>query len=174
MPESFSKSNTNTANTGLEEEHDQPNMFTVSDQDSTNELQPETQPQLAGRLTGTMEDLERMQETEFQLSQEVHQCIKYCLDCYQICSQTLLKCLNLGGKHAKTEHVNLLMDCAKMCSINADFMLRNSAYFPQTCGLTADICDECSDVCDRFDDDFMKECASVSRRCAESCREMTR
>ncbi len=80
----------------------------------------------------------------------------------------------MGGEHAKLEHLNLLMDCAKICSTNADFILRNSTYYPQTCGITADICDECGDTCDRFDDDFMKECANVCRRCSESCREIAR
>lgn len=155
-------------------EHETPNIFTVSDEDNNGEWRPETQPQLAGRLTGTMEDLERMQESEFQLTEEMHQCIKDCLDCYQTCSQTLLKCLKTGGKHAKAEHVNLLIDCAQICNINADFLLRDSPYYPQTCSLNADICDECSDICDRFEDTFMKECARICRRCAESCREMAR
>lgn len=155
-------------------QNDQPNLYTGTDEESNEEWPTETQPQLAGRLTGTMEDLERMQETEFQTSEEVRECIQNCVDCFRTCSQTLLRCLNMGGKHAEVEHMNLIMDCARICNTSADFMLRNSAYFPQICGLTADICDECGDVCDRFEADFMKECASVCRRCAESCREMAR
>ena len=107
-------------------------------------------------------------------SDEVRECLKDSIDCYQTCTETALRCLTLGGKHAESKHLNLLIDCAKICSTNADFMLRNSTYSPQTCGITADICDECADTCDRFEDDFMKECASMCRRCAESCREMAR
>jgi hypothetical protein len=157
-----------------EEKHDQPNIFTESNQDNPEEMPTETQSQVAGRLTGTMEELERMQESEFLMSEEVRECIQDCLDCFRTCNQTLIRCLSMGGRHAKLEHVNLLMDCTRICNNNVDFMLRNSAYYPQSCGLTADICDECADLCDRFDDDFMKECASVCRRCAESCREMAR
>jgi hypothetical protein len=154
-------------------ENDQPNIVTGTG-DENSESWQSRESQVAGRLTGTMEDLERIQETEFIMSEEVRECIQDCVDCYRTCSQTLIRCLNIGGKHAEVEHVNLIMDCAKICSATADFMLRNSLYYPQTCGLTADICDECGDVCARFEEDFMKECASVCRRCAESCREMAR
>jgi hypothetical protein len=134
----------------------------------------ENRSPIAGKMSGSMEELERAQGSEVMTSDEVRECLKDCLDCYQTCTETAIRCLAMGGKHAELEHVNLLMDCARICNTNADFMLRNSTYYPQTCGLTADICDECADTCDRFDEDFMKECASVCRRCAESCREMAK
>ena len=136
--------------------------------------QSEGQSAVAGKISGTMEDLEKIQESEYAISDEVRECVQDCLDCFRICTETMIRCLDLGGKHSESEHLNLLMDCARICNTNAEFMLRNSTYYPQLCGLTADICDECADTCDRFDDDFMKECASVCRRCAESCREMAR
>ncbi len=132
------------------------------------------QSPVAGRMSGTMEELERIQSSELMVSDEVRECLKDSLDCYQSCTETITRCLTMGGKHAEYEHLNLLMDCARICNTNADFILRNSTYYPQICGITADICDECADTCDRFEDDFMKECASVCRRCAESCREMAR
>ncbi len=146
----------------------------VTQEDIDEGWTDKNQSPLTGRMSGSMEELERMQSSEMTTSDEVQECLKDSLDCYQTCTKTTIRCLNMGGKHAESEHVNLLMDCAKICNTNADFMLRNSTYYPQTCGITADICDECGDMCDRFDDDFMKECASVCRRCAESCREMAR
>ncbi len=142
--------------------------------DEEENMQPSNKAQspMAGKLSGSMEELERLQASEE--NNEVHECLDDCIDCNKTCSETLTKCLAMGGEHAKLEHLNLLMDCAKICSINADFILRNSTYYPQTCGITADICDECADACDRFDDDFMKECANVCRRCSESCREIAR
>jgi hypothetical protein len=134
----------------------------------------QNQSPIAGHITGTMEELEEIQSSEVVTSNEVLECIKDSLDCYQSCTETAVKCLTMGGMHAEKEHLNLLMDCAKICNTNADFMLRNSTYSPQTCGITADICDECADTCDRFEEDFMKDCAHVCRRCSESCREMTK
>lgn len=127
---------------------------------------------IAGHMSGTMEDLERLQSTEMTITNEVKECIHDSLECYQSCTETRRRCLKLGGKHAEPEHINLLVDCARICSINADFMLRDSTYYPQICALAADICDECADTCERFDDSFMQECAVTCRRCAESCREM--
>lgn len=155
------------------------------DMDTMHELPSDEQPAekewgaraespIAGRIYGTMEELVRMQESEHMASDEVRRCLKDCLYCYQTCTETTVRCLTAGGKHSKPALLWLLIDCAKICSLNADFMLRNSTYYPQTCGITSDICDECAEACERFDDDFMKECASVCRRCAESCREMAR
>jgi hypothetical protein len=143
--------------------------------ENTNEIwQNDPQSAIAEKMTGTMADLERIQETEFAVSDEVKECIQDCVDCFKICNETIIRCLVMNGKHSESEHINLLMDCARICNTNSEFMMRNSMYYPQTCGLTADICDECADTCDRFEEDFMKECASVCRRCAESCREMAK
>ncbi len=150
------------------------NTRSTDEADDSDEDWIKKQSPIAGRMSGNMEDLERMQSSEVMNSEEVQECIKDSVDCYRSCTETIIRCLTMGGKHAEYEHLNLLMDCARICNTNADFMLRNSTYYPQTCGITADICDECGDTCDRFSDDFMKECASVCRRCAESCREMAR
>ncbi len=153
------------------------NSESVEDEAKTKEDEEEgwnTKDEFPGRMTGSMEELERIQSSEAMTSDEVRECIKDSLDCYQTCTETIVRCLNMGGKHSEPEHLNLLTDCARICNTNADFMIRNSTYYPQICGVTADICDECADTCDRFDDDFMKECANVCRRCAESCREMAR
>ena len=170
----------------LSERHEARDMRIVDDQGYTGETLEETpdeddeqwysenQSPIAGKISGTMEDLERVQGAEVITSDEVRECLKDSLDCYQTCTETITRCLTMGGKHAEKEHLNLLMDCARMCNTNADFMIRNSPYYPQTCGITADICDECADTCERFDDSFMKECANVCKRCSESCREMAR
>ncbi len=187
LPESYSKpekdldtpqnpDESNRSEARNMKEHDVPRFVKgdTDEEEADETWQGETQSQVAGRMTGTMEDLERIQESEFIMSEEVRECIQDCLDCFKTCNQTLIRCLGMGGRHAEMEHLNLIMDCARICNTNADFMVRNSTYYPQSCGLTADICDECADTCDRFEDDFMKECASVCRRCAESCREMAR
>jgi hypothetical protein len=156
---------------GYSEETEESEAQTQEDTDEGWSNQ-KTSP-VVGKISGTMEELERIQSSEMT-SDEVRECLKDSLDCYQTCSETIMRCLKMGGKHAEPEHINLLLDCAKICSTNADFILRNSTYYSQTCGITADICDECADTCDRFKEDFMKECAGACRRCAESCRELTR
>ena len=34
--------------------------------------------------------------------------------------------MDLGGRHAGTEHIRLLVDCAQMCEFNIDYMLWGS------------------------------------------------
>lgn len=133
-----------------------------------------TQSPMAGKIWGTMEDLERFHTSEYLMSDEVKACIQDCLDCYRTCTETTAKCLSLGGKHSEAWHLSLIIDCGRMCNLNTDFMLRNSTHYPLTCRITADICDACANSCAEFDDNFMKDCASVCKKCAGSCREMAR
>src|SRR5262245_31958393 len=53
-------------------------------------------------------------------------CIADCLDCHSVCLATIAHCLKKGGDHAAPEHIRLLQDCAQICIVSADFMLRGS------------------------------------------------
>ena len=109
-----------------------------------------------------------------QMSGEMQQCIQNCTDCHRICVETTMHCLHMGGKHAEAKHIRLMMDCAQICQTSADFMLRMSNFHQRTCGICAEVCDQCADDCERVDrnDAQMKACADMCRRCADSCRRM--
>lgn len=110
-----------------------------------------------------------------ELSQEMRGCIDNCLSCHSVCVETISHCLAMGGEHASPGHIQTLQDCAQICSTSADFMLRNSEYHPQTCGICADICEACADKCESMadGDELMLRCAEICRECAASCREMS-
>lgn len=109
------------------------------------------------------------------MSGAMEACIQDCLDGYKICSQMLIHCLEKGGEHAESQHIKLLEDCAKICNLSADFMLRNSEYHSSTCGECAEICTACAESCEAFaDDEKMKKGAVVCRKCASSCDEMAK
>ncbi|MCC7207889.1 MAG: four-helix bundle copper-binding protein [Anaerolineae bacterium] len=100
-------------------------------------------------------------------------CIDDCQECYGVCLQTVVYCLNTGGKHAEQSHITMLLDCAKICQTSADFMLRSSPMHTRTCATCAEICEMCAEDCERFENDGqMAACAEICRRCAQSCREM--
>ncbi len=109
-----------------------------------------------------------------QISSDMEQCITNCMNCRRICAETIAHCLQVGGKHAELSHVRLLLDCAQICQVSADFMVRGSDLHPRVCSLCADICERCAQDCERVDrnDEQMKACADLCRRCAESCRKM--
>lgn len=102
------------------------------------------------------------------------QCIKDCLDCYQVCLETTSHCQHMGGKHAEPAHLTVLKDCGLLCQTAANFMIRNSPNHKELCRLTADLSQKCAEDCERVDssDQMMKKCADVCRKCAESCRQM--
>lgn len=100
-------------------------------------------------------------------------CIQACTECHAICLETLQHCLTKGGRHAEAQHITLLQDCAQICAVSADFMLRGSAFHIETCETCAEICEACADSCESIpDDDVMAQCAQACRACAESCESM--
>lgn len=111
--------------------------------------------------------------THTMMDERMRECVDECHACHDSCTETVTHCLQTGGKHAEVSHIRLLMDCAEICQISANFMLRMSDSHAQVCGVCADICEQCAQECDRFgDDEMMMQCAETCRSCAQSCREM--
>jgi hypothetical protein len=93
-------------------------------------------------------------------------CIRNCLDCYQACLSASIR--------PDAELALMLQDCAAICALSANVMLRNSPRHVDTCSLCADICDDCAEACARHREDrVLLHCADLCWRCAESCREMS-
>ena len=108
------------------------------------------------------------------VTEEMHSCIHNCSECHDVCTETLVHCLSMGGEHAAPEHIKALLDCAQACDASRDFMLRGSELHHRYCGACAEACERCADSCERLgaDDEVMRNCAEHCRRCAESCRAM--
>ncbi len=104
----------------------------------------------------------------------IEQCISDCSDCYRSCTETVVRCLEMGGKHAAPDHIRLMLDCAEICRTSAGFMMRGSPLHERVCGVCADICERCAADCDGLSEDEpeMADCAATCRRCARTCREM--
>jgi hypothetical protein len=109
------------------------------------------------------------------MNSEMQQCIDNCTACHNACVETISHCLKMGGEHSSADHIRLLMDCAQICGVSADFMLRGSHRHEKTCGVCADICAECASDCERIaqGDETMLRCAEMCRRCAASCGRMS-
>ena len=106
-------------------------------------------------------------------SADVQQCIEECKECHAICVETVTSCLNVGGAHADPHHIAVLLDCAEICHISEDSMLRDSAVMTNLCAACADVCDTCATECEKFPGDAqMVACAARCRSCAAACRKM--
>lgn len=105
----------------------------------------------------------------------VESTLKATQDCYQVCTEMINYCLDMGGKHAETNHMLLLIDCAKVCQLNADFMLSGSMFHGKTSNLCADVCAKCAASCEAVDikDKKMLRCADICRKCTQACRDLT-
>ncbi|MHB0859393.1 MAG: four-helix bundle copper-binding protein [Anaerolineae bacterium] len=105
-------------------------------------------------------------------SAEMEECIRNCTDCHSICLETISYCLQMSGEHAEPAHIRVLMDCAEICQTSANFMLRESTFHGLTCGVCAQVCEQCATSCARFDDAQLTACAEMCQRCAASCHTM--
>lgn len=102
----------------------------------------------------------------------IEECIEHCTECHNVCVAHATHLLQVDdGLYSPT--VVLLLDCAQICRTSADFMLRSSPLHHLTCGICADICEECAQACDGLDTPEASHCADVCRRCGASCREMS-
>jgi hypothetical protein len=90
---------------------------------------------------------------------QVQECIVECDSCHDLCLETIGQCLSVGGRHADGEHVTLLMDCAQICQIAADFMLRGSARQGMTSAVCAAVCEACASSCDALGSAELRACA---------------
>ncbi len=108
------------------------------------------------------------------MSTEMQRCIELCQSCHASCLTTASHCLEMGGEHASSSHINTLLDCAATCVMSADFMLRGSQMHGRTCGVCAEACERCAQDCERLanGDQQMLDCAAICRQCAEACRMM--
>lgn len=114
-------------------------------------------------------------ETKHQ-NAHVQHCIDNCVACHRICTEMIPHCLSKGGEHSAPDHIRLLLDCAQICQVSADFMLRGSGLHSRTCEVCAEVCRLCAKDCERLaaEDPMMKECAEFCRRCADSCAQMAK
>lgn len=120
-------------------------------------------------------EMEQRFQVGKMMGEAMQNCIQACTTCHSVCMETLQHCLKMGGKHSEQAHIVLMMDCAEICQISANFMLRGSPLHTLTCGACAEVCDRCAEDCSRFGDDaMMARCAEACRMCAQSCHEMAK
>ncbi|MEA9358477.1 four-helix bundle copper-binding protein [Bacteriovorax sp. PP10] len=119
----------------------------------------------------------QVQQTETnskkQKNPEMDQCIQNCLSCFKICEETLTRCFTEIG-HKDSNHLALLKSCAEICNTSAKFMMLNSKFHSDVCGVCSKVCTECADSCEALGDSSMKECIEACRKCADSCAEMAK
>lgn len=92
-------------------------------------------------------------------------------ECREACLNGAMHSIERGGDHASLDHIGWLLDCADICMITPNFVIRDSEYAGDILSITSFICEDCAESCDNFPDDaLMAECAEVCRSCANVCK----
>jgi len=108
-----------------------------------------------------------------QLSRQVHEAILALQHCHLTCaSMAMTHCLEMGGAHARPQHLRLMLDCAEFCAFTADALGRKSQFHNRFAALCADICETCAKDCEALGD--MEECVQACRDCARHCTAIAR
>ena len=106
------------------------------------------------------------------LDQKMKDFVKGVSECAEVCLYTHAYCMRQGGEHAESMHMNVMMDCDKICDTTAKYGLRESENLDQLARVCGDICRQCAESCeqDQFaDDEKMQTCAETCRECQEMC-----
>ncbi|WP_202976485.1 four-helix bundle copper-binding protein [Anaerophilus nitritogenes] len=81
---------------------------------------------------------------------------------------TFLKCRK--DVQSRVIQLQLLRDCADICTLTAKYIARNSGFSKCIANLCAYICEVCGTECLRFPDPESQHCAQVCLHCARECR----
>ena len=113
--------------------------------------------------------------TERRLDPDLRHCTDLCQSCHATCIETINHCLHLGGAHGDPAHIRLLSDCADICRVTADFVLRASEYYNYPMGVCAFLCERCASECDALGGDaFIGDCARACRSCHAECLRLSK
>lgn len=98
------------------------------------------------------------------MSKEMQQCIEACRDCQKCC----VALETSGGVDSRT--LQTAKDCAEMCQVCSNFVMRESHLATEIRKLCAAACENCATACDKMSrSSIAKECAAACRRCAQAC-----
>ena len=102
-------------------------------------------------------------------SRQTQEAIAALHNCHIAClSMASVHCLEMGGDHARPQHLRLMMDCAEFCAFTADALSRKSQFHIPFALLCADVCQTCADDCAYLSD--MEVCAAACRRAVAACQ----
>ena len=107
------------------------------------------------------------------LDQQIADTIDVLQQCHAICSSmAMTHCLEMGGEHARPQHLRLMLDCAGLCAFTADALGRESQFTGSFAALCADVCEICEKDCEALGD--MEECVEACSACVAHCRQIAR
>jgi hypothetical protein len=107
------------------------------------------------------------------LSRQAREAISALQHCSATCSSmAMIHCLELGGAHARPQHLRLMLDCAGFCAFTAEALGRKSQFHTRFAALCSEVCETCGKDCAALGQ--MDDCVQACRDCAALCRGLAR
>ena len=111
---------------------------------------------------------------EFEMTEEQQRAIVDLQNCYSILHESLMYCLQMGGKHVGPKHISLMLDTAELCKAGTTLLLHSSELSGRLAGVVAESCSRCATSLEQFGEDpQMKVAYDACHRAAESCRRLS-
>ncbi len=106
-------------------------------------------------------------------SPETEHAVKVVLECETSCRLCAVACLREPDLDPLRECIRLDIDCAGICDVVADYLIRGSPFRAKACALCAEICEACAAECEKHTHArHWIACVDACRRCAEACRSL--
>lgn len=94
--------------------------------------------------------------------------------CEATCEHMITHLISCQHNDMRDLQIQLLRDCADICTLMAKFLARNSCNAMALAHICAHICELCGNECARFPDAMSQHCAQVCLHCAQACRAFAR
>ena len=91
------------------------------------------------------------------------------IECASACERCMSACLEEKDVTPMAHCIELDRDCAAICFLGAQLLLRDSEMAHQYLLVCEEACRLCAEECSLHDHDHCKECARACRRCEEAC-----
>lgn len=99
-----------------------------------------------------------------------HNILPVLQNCEAVCEHMVTYVATRPDAQFRAMQLQLLRDCADICTLTAKYIARNSFFARAAAELCACICEACGTECARFPDPQSQHCAQVCFNCARECR----
>lgn len=96
--------------------------------------------------------------------------LKTIQDCEAMCEHMMTFLKRRSDVQTRVRQLQLLHDCADICTLTAKYVARHSAFSKHTAHLCGQICEICGNECAKFSDEESQECSRICLNCARECR----
>lgn len=91
-------------------------------------------------------------------------------NCEATCEHMITMLINHGDTKSRKLQIQLLRDCADICTLMAKYLARNTHLAKSLAQYCAYVCELCGNTCAQFPDQASQHCAQVCLHCAQECR----